>query len=133
MGTRLTSEGVQRDIKAANEQWVLDSPVKVSNVISKLLTSNRCLSTVLAQDHFFSDFLSLHLTTKTHKESMMMLSGAGSKTSTSAHAADLMKRWSPPLSEWPSFFSGTCQQLTREASKSLGTCQLRHGLVNLPG
>ena len=77
MGTRLTSEGVQRDIKAANEQWVLDSPVKVSNVISKLLTSNRCLSTVLAQDHFFSDFLSLHLTTKTHKESMMMLSGAG--------------------------------------------------------
>ena len=60
------------------------------------------LSTVVAQDHFFSDFLSLHLTTKTHKESMMMLSGAGSKTSTSAHAADLMKRWSPPLSEWPS-------------------------------
>ena len=102
MGTRLTSEGVQSDMKAANEQWVLDSPVKVSNVISKLLTSNRCLSTVLAQDHFFSDFLSLHLTTKTHKESMMMLSGAGFKTSTSAHAADLMKRWSPPLSEWPS-------------------------------
>ena len=105
MGERvvgLTSEGVQCDMKAANEQWVLDSPVKVSNVISKLLMSNRCLSTVLAQDHFFSDFLSLHLTTKTHKESMMMLSGAGSKTSTSAHAADLMKRWSPPLSEWPS-------------------------------
>ena len=102
MGARLTSEGVQCDMKAAHEQWVLDSPVKVSNVISKLLMSNGCLSTVLAQDHFFSDFLSLHLTTKTHKESMMMLSGAGSKTSTSAHAADLMKRWSPPLSEWPS-------------------------------
>ena len=102
MGARLTSEGVQCDIKAADEQWVLDSPVKVSNAISKLLASNRCLSTVLAQDHFFSDFLSLHLTTKTHKESMMMLSGAGSKISTSAHAADLMKRWSPPLSEWPS-------------------------------
>ena len=30
---RLTSKGVQCDMKAANEQWVLDSPVKVSNVI----------------------------------------------------------------------------------------------------
>ena len=58
------------------------------------------LSTVLAQDHFFSDFLSLHLTSKTHKEPMMMLLGVGSKTSPSAFAADLMNRWSPPLTEW---------------------------------
>ena len=75
MGERvvgLTSEGVQCDMKAANEQWVLDSPVKVSNLISKLLTSNRCLSTVLAQDHFFSDFLSLHMTIKNHTVTMMM-------------------------------------------------------------
>ena len=34
-------------------------------------------STVLAQDHFFSDFLSLHLTSKTHKVSMMMVLGCG--------------------------------------------------------
>ena len=73
MGARLTSEGVQCDIKAANEQWVLNSPVKVSNVISKLLMSNRWLSTVLAQDHFFSDYLSLHLTIQNHKVAMMML------------------------------------------------------------
>ena len=38
----------------------------------------RCLSTVLAQDHFFSDSSSLHLTIKTHKVTMMMLIGAGS-------------------------------------------------------
>ena len=31
------------------------------------------LSTVLAQGHFFSDILSLHLTIKTHKAAVMML------------------------------------------------------------
>ena len=41
------------------------------------------LSTVLAQDHFFSDFLSLHLTSKTHKVTMMMLVGVGSRNSSS--------------------------------------------------
>ena len=41
-------------------------------------------STVLAQDHFFSDFLSLHLTSKTHKLAMMMSEGAASKISLSA-------------------------------------------------
>ena len=46
-------------------------------------------STVLAQDHFISDFLSLHLTTKTHKASTMMHSGVDSKTSSSASAADI--------------------------------------------
>ena len=30
------------------------------------------MSTVLAQGHFFSDSLSLHLTSKTHKVAMMM-------------------------------------------------------------
>ena len=100
MGTRLTSEGVQSDMKAANEQWVLDSPVKVSNVISKLLTSNRCLSTVLAQDHFFSDFLSLHLTIKIHDGAMMMHEGVCSITSCSAFAAVLMFVWSTCQSEW---------------------------------
>ena len=94
-----------------------DSPVNVSNMIPKLVVGNGCLSIVLAQDHFFSDFLSLHLTTKTHKESMMMLSGAGFKTSTSAHAADLMTYWSPPQSEWS---SGMCQQLTSVPMKRLG-------------
>ena len=63
---RLTSEGVQCDIQAAHEQWVLDSPVKVSNVISKLLMSNGCLSTVLAQDHFYSDFLISQTTVSTN-------------------------------------------------------------------
>ena len=48
------------------------------------------LSTVLAQDHFFSDFLSLHLTHKTHKVAMMMSVGVASKISPSALAADLM-------------------------------------------
>jgi hypothetical protein len=36
------------------------------------------LSTVLAQDHFFSDSSSLHLTIKTHKVTMRMSMGAGS-------------------------------------------------------
>ena len=58
------------------------------------------LSTVLAQDHFFSDFLSLHLTIKTHKVSMMMLMGVGSWICSSAPAADLMTRWSSTLTEW---------------------------------
>ena len=31
------------------------------------------MSTVLAQDHFYSDFLSLSLTILTHKGSMMMI------------------------------------------------------------
>ena len=35
------------------------------------------LSTVLAQDHFFSDFLSLRLASETHKVSMMMVLGHG--------------------------------------------------------
>ena len=105
-----------------------DSPVNVSNMIPKLVVGNGCLSTVLAQDHFFSDFLSLHLTTKTHKESMMMLSGAGFKTSTSAHVADLMTHWSPPQSEW--FFwhvSATHQrpdETLRDASISGCSCKL---------
>jgi hypothetical protein len=42
------------------------------------------LSTVLAQDHFFSDFLSLHLTNKNHKEPMMMPLDVTSMTSSSA-------------------------------------------------
>ena len=54
------------------------------------------LSTVLAQDHFLSDFLSLHLTSKTHKVSMMMVMGVDSKTSSTALAADLMSGRSPP-------------------------------------
>ena len=58
------------------------------------------LSTVLAQDRFLSDLLSLHLTSKTHKVSMMMVSGVDSLTSLSAHAADLMNHRGPPLSEW---------------------------------
>ena len=58
------------------------------------------LSTVLAQDHFFSDSLSLHLTSKIHKDTMMMLLGMDSKTSTSACSADLMKVRSQSLSEW---------------------------------
>ena len=62
------------------------------------------LSTVLAQDHFFSDFLSLHLTTKTHKASTMMHSGVDSKTSSSASAANIYESFSGrPLSEWRSW------------------------------
>ena len=69
-------------------------------MIPKLVVGNGCLSTVFTQDHFFNDFLSSHLTAKTHKESTVMLSGAGFKTSTSAHVADVMTRWSPPQSKW---------------------------------
>ena len=49
------------------------------------------LSTVLAQDHFFSDSLSLHLTSKTHKVTMMMLTAVEPKTFASASVAVLMK------------------------------------------
>ena len=34
---------------------------------------HKCVSTVLAQDHFYSDFLSLSLTILTHKGSMRMI------------------------------------------------------------
>ena len=60
----------------------------------------RSVSTVLAQDHFLSDFLSLHLTSKTHKVSMMMVLDVGTRTSSSACAADLMSVRCPHLSEW---------------------------------
>ena len=63
------------------------------------------LSTVLAQDHFFSDFLSLRLTNKNHKLTMMMSVGAASKISTSASAAALMILPRQPLSEWHVFIS----------------------------
>ena len=62
----------------------------------KLTFQHLLLSTVLAQDHFSSDFLSLHLTSKTHKVSMMMVMGVDSKTSSTALAADLMSGRSPP-------------------------------------
>ena len=72
---------------------------KIVTVLVERLLS---LSTVLAQDHFFSDSLSLHLTSQTHKVTMRMFMGAGSwTTSPQLHAADLMTFWSSPLSEWP--------------------------------
>ena len=72
---------------------------KIVTVLVERLLS---LSTVLAQDHFFSDSLSLHLTSQTHKVTMRMFMGAGSWiTSPQLHAADLMTFWSSPLSEWP--------------------------------
>ena len=61
------------------------------------------LSTVLAQDHFFSDFLSLRLTKKNHTLTMMMSVGAASKISVSASAAALMILSRQPLSEWQVF------------------------------
>ena len=63
------------------------------------------LSTVLAQDHFFSDFLSLRLTKKNHTLTMMMSVGAASKISVSASAAALMILPRQPLSEWHVFIS----------------------------
>ena len=53
---------------------------KIVTVLVERLLS---LSTVLAQDHFFSDSLSLHLTSQTHKVTMMMLLGVGSRNSNS--------------------------------------------------
>ena len=65
---------------------------------TELWGSSHCvdtsLSTVLAQDHFFSAFLNLHLTIENHKESMMMQRDLVSKISSSASAADLMTYWS---------------------------------------
>ena len=77
-----------------------NSPALVRNALLGVRQSHYPLSTVLAQDHFFSDFLSLHLTIQSHKDPMMMLLGVGSRISPSANAADLMNQWSPPLSEW---------------------------------
>ena len=70
-------------------------------MVGVLLERLLCLSTVLAQDHFFSDSLSLHLTSQTHKVTMRMFMGAGSwTTSPQLQAADLMTLGSSPLSEW---------------------------------
>ena len=59
------------------------------------------LSTVLAQDRFFSDFLSLHLTIKIHKVAMMMHVSVMPHISYSAPAAALMPVGCTRLSEWP--------------------------------
>ena len=55
-----------------NEQLTLERRLLSMSAAS----GNDPASTVLAQDHFFSDFLSLHLTSKTHKVAMMMLVGS---------------------------------------------------------
>ena len=88
------------------------------------------LSTVLAQDHFFSDFLSLHLTSKTHKVTMMMLLGVGSRNSNSGWTADLMNHASPPLSEWHWQASLNSQECKHTESVWNGP-PMKH--VNLPG
>ena len=67
----------------------------------KLCWRNFCrveinLSTVLAQDHFFSDSLSLHLTIQTHKGTMMMLLGVSSKISTSVLCCRFDESRGPP-------------------------------------
>ena len=50
-----------------------NSPALVRNALLGVRQSHYPLSTVLAQDHFFSDFLSLHLTIKIHTLVMRML------------------------------------------------------------
>ena len=87
-------------------------------------------STVLAQDHFFSDFLSLHLTSKTHKVTMMMLLGVGSRNSNSGFTADLMNHESLPPSEWHTG-TGSHSQGCEIMQKLFDGLPL-HGL-NLPG
>ena len=88
------------------------------------------LSTVLAQDHFLSDFLSLHLTSKTHKVSMMMVMGVDSKTSSPALAADLMSGRSPPglngINAW-------LHELTSPNISESLVCNRALPTLNLPG
>ena len=45
------------------------------------------LTTVLAQDHFYSDFLSLHVSVKTNNKAMMMLALPCMGKDASGHAA----------------------------------------------
>ena len=52
--------------------------LRINDAIAKRARAGKArasfhLSTVLAQDHFYSDFLSLSLTILTHKGSMMMI------------------------------------------------------------
>lgn len=56
-----------------------NSPVPNNATMGLVKCLDGSMSTVLAQDHFFSDFLSLHLTTKNHKVSMMMRSSVASR------------------------------------------------------
>ena len=94
----------------------------VAEATSAAQTQN-LLSTVLAQDHFFSDSLSLHLTSKTHKVTMMMLTAVEPKTFTSASAADLMKvRYVSPQTEWDTPSTGIVP----------GTSASRHEYGNMP-
>ena len=80
-----------------------NSPVKSKKALRPVSSRSLRLSTVLAQDHFFSDFLSLRLTKKNHTLTMMMSVGAASKISVSASAAALMILSRQPLSEWQVF------------------------------
>ena len=86
--SRLADKG--SSLKCHHSAGVHDSPMYTFACCPKLTFQHVFLSTVLAQDHFSSDFLSLHLTSKTHKVSMMMVLGGGFQITPSALAADLM-------------------------------------------
>ena len=53
-------------------QHQFHTPANVGTILDLTESGSGSLSTVLAQDHFFSDFLSLHMTIKNHTVTMMM-------------------------------------------------------------
>ena len=72
------------EIAEVSTPAVINSPVRPCFLMIYPEMPQLSLSTVLAQDHFFSDFLSLHLTNKNHKEAMRMLMQVHPKISCSA-------------------------------------------------
>ena len=63
----------------------------------------RSLSTVLAQDHFYSDFLSLLLTKQIHFESVMMIASAQHSLSVLASVKLMIECVVQLLSRFPSY------------------------------
>ena len=72
------------EIAEVSTKEVINSPDRWRSTVSTPLVEHTILSTVLAQDHFFSDFLSLHLTIKIHKVAMMMCDNVSSWISCSS-------------------------------------------------
>ena len=70
------------------------------HVSCNLETSASCLSTVLAQDHFYSDFLSLHLTSQTQTSTMMMHQCSSTQEVSNHLWSGLMSHLLRSKSEW---------------------------------
>ena len=63
------------------------------NLLGHKEQQSNSMTTVLAQDHFYSDFLSLHVSVKTNNKAMMMLMLPCMEKCASGFAACRLEDW----------------------------------------